>query len=243
MKDRFMRLLLVIAMLAATSAPAFAQGASGSSSISGVVVDTAGGAIPGASVVVASDATGTRFEAMTNTTGAFAVPALPVGTYKVTVSLQGFKTSVVTDVRVQLGIPTTVKATLEVGGISETITVTGATAELINSQTATVSSTLNMDQIAQIPMPTREVLNAVTFLVGVNQTEDGPGPGDGQRPAGVVPEHHARRRQQPGYVQQVDRRILRARAAPPGRGRGRDGDDPPPAAPTSAATAPSRSIS
>jgi hypothetical protein len=170
MKDRFVRLLLAIVMLAATVAPAFAQGASGSSSISGIVVDTAGGAIPGASVVVASDATGTRFEAMTNTTGGFAVPALPVGTYKVTVSLQGFKTSVVTDVRVQLGIPTTVKATLEVGGIAETITVTGASAELINSQTATVSSTLNMDQIAQIPMPTREVLNAVTFLVGVNQT-------------------------------------------------------------------------
>lgn len=170
MKDRFMRLLLAIVMLAATAAPTFAQGASGNSSISGVVVDTAGGAIPGAAVVVASDATGTRFEAMTNTTGAFAVPALPVGIYSVTVSLQGFKTSVITDVRVQLGIPTTVKATLEVGGILETITVTGASAELINTQTATVSATLNMDQIAQIPMPTREVLNAVTFLVGVNQT-------------------------------------------------------------------------
>ena len=98
------------------------------------------------------------------------MPALPVGTYSITVSLAGFKTAVVTDVRVQLGIPTNVKATLEVGALKETVTVTGAAAELINTQTATVTATMNMDQIAQIPMPTREVLNAVTFLVGVNQT-------------------------------------------------------------------------
>ena len=170
MKDVCRRLLLAGMVLAISAASVLAQGASGSSSISGLVVDTAGGAIPGASVVVESTATGTKFEAVTNGTGAFSVPALPVGTYKVSVSLQGFKTAVITDVRVQLGIPTNVKATLEVGVINETITVQGAAAELINTQTATVSATLNMDQIAQIPMPTREVLNAVTFLVGVNQT-------------------------------------------------------------------------
>ena len=168
MSDVLRRLLGAAVLVAAAATPTFAQGTS--SSISGVVLDTAGGAIPGASVVVASDATGTKFEAVTNGSGAFSVPALPVGTYSVTVSLAGFKTAVVTDVRVQLGIPTNVKATLEVGGIKETVTVTGAAAELINTQTATVSATMNMEQIAQIPMPTREVLNAVTFLVGVNQT-------------------------------------------------------------------------
>ena len=167
MRDVVMRLFLAGVILAATASSALAQGAS---SISGLVVDTAGGAIPGASVVVASDATGTKFEAVTNGSGAFSVPALPVGSYSVTVSLAGFKTSVITDVRVQLGIPSNIKATLEVGGIQETLTVTGAAAELINTQTATVSATMNMEQIAQIPMPTREVLNAVTFLVGVNQT-------------------------------------------------------------------------
>jgi hypothetical protein len=166
MKDVFTRLLVSALIVAATAVSALAQG---SSSISGLVVDTAGGAIPGVNVVIASEATGTKFEAVTSGSGAFNVSALPVGTYTVTVSLAGFKTAVITDVRVQLGIPSTVKATLEVGGIKETVTVTGASAELINTQTATVTATMNMDQIAQIPMPTREVLNAVTFLVGVNQ--------------------------------------------------------------------------
>src|SRR5262245_985085 len=164
------RLLLAAVILTTSAAPALAQGASGSSSISGTVVDSAGGAIPGATVVATSDSTGTKFEATSNANGAFSLPALPVGTYTVNVSLQGFKTAAVTDVRVQLGIPTNVKAVLEVGEIKETVTVTGAAAELINTQTATVSATMNMDQIAQIPMPTREVLNAMTFMVGVNQT-------------------------------------------------------------------------
>jgi hypothetical protein len=168
MSDVLRRLLYAAVVSAAAASSAVAQGTS--SSISGTVVDTAGGAVPGASVLITADATGTKFETVTNGEGEFRVPSLPVGTYKVTVALDGFKTAIVTDVRVQLGVPTNVKATLEVGALKETVTVTGAAAELINTQTPTVTATMNMDQIAQIPMPTREVLNAVTFLVGVNQT-------------------------------------------------------------------------
>ncbi len=70
------------------TASAHAQG-SATSAVSGVITDTAGGVIPGANVVVTSNATGTKFEAVTNSTGAFSVPALSAGTYSVAVSLQG----------------------------------------------------------------------------------------------------------------------------------------------------------
>lgn len=123
---------------------AYGQGGA-TSAISGVVKDTAGGVIPGATVVVTSNATATKFETVTNTTGAFSVPALSAGVYTLTVSLTGFKGAVITDIRVQPGIPSTVNATLEVGNLVETITVTGATAELVNTQTATVAATLNID--------------------------------------------------------------------------------------------------
>ncbi len=146
---------------------AYAQGGA-TSAISGIVRDTAGGVIPGASVIVTSNATETKFEGVTNSTGAFNVPALSAGTYTVTVTLAGFKTVAITDVRVQPGMPTTVNTTLAVGDLSETITVAGASAELVNTQTATVTTTLNVEQIAAIPTPTRDVLNAVTYLVGVN---------------------------------------------------------------------------
>ena len=107
------RVLLSVAFLLHLTALAYAQGAS--SSITGVVTDTAGGVVPGATVVVTSNATGTKFETMTNGRARSTCPRCP-GTYSVTVALQGFKTAVITDVRVLPGVPAAVKATLEVGG-------------------------------------------------------------------------------------------------------------------------------
>jgi hypothetical protein len=115
-------------------ARAFAQGAS---SISGTVADSAGGAIPGASVVVKNES-GVSFEAISNGEGLFTVPGVAPGVYTVTVSLSGFKTAVIANVRVLPATPASVKATLEVGQLSETINVT-ASSELINTQTATVT--------------------------------------------------------------------------------------------------------
>ena len=175
MKYGATRLFLSLALLLPIAIPAYAQGGA-ASAISGVVQDSAGGVIPGATVVAKTDATGTTFQAVTSSSGTYNLPSLSPGIYTVTVSLQGFKTSIITDVRVQSGIPTTVNAVLTVGGVSETVTVTGASAALINTRTATVASTLNVEQIAQIPTATRDLLlGGVTFLVGVNQTEEARG--------------------------------------------------------------------
>lgn len=157
-------LSLLTALVLLTSAPAFAQGSS-TSSISGTVLDSAGGAIPGAAVVVKGES-GEQFEAITNTEGVFNVPAVTAGTYKVTITLAGFKTALI-DVRVLPNTPASLKATLEVGQLSETITVSSSS-ELVNTQTATVASTLNSDQLNRMPTPTRNALNAVTFLPGIN---------------------------------------------------------------------------
>jgi hypothetical protein len=154
--------LSILALVAGTTL-AFAQGAS--TSISGTVVDAAGGVIPGAAVIV-SNAAGATFETVTNAQGIFNVPAVTAGEYKVTVSLTGFKTSVI-DVRVAPGTPASVKAVLEVGAITESVTVKSSS-ELINTQTATIADTLNADQLNRMPTPTRNALNAITFLPGVN---------------------------------------------------------------------------
>jgi hypothetical protein len=162
------RLLLCAASsILLTASSTSAQGGA-TSAITGIISDSEGGVVPGANVVVTSNATGSRFEAVTNATGTYSVPALSAGVYTVTVSLAGFKTAVVSEVRVQLGVPTTVNAKLELGTLEETITVSGASAELINTLTPAVTATMNVDQIALIPTPTRNALNAVTFLVGIN---------------------------------------------------------------------------
>jgi hypothetical protein len=155
---------LCLALALGVSASAFAQGAN--ASITGTVVDNSGGAIPGAAVVVKGES-GVSFEAISNGEGLFNVPSVSPGVYTVTVSLSGFKTAVLKDVRVAAGTPASVKAVLEVGNLTETVTV-AASSELINTQTATVSSTLNSDQLLRMPTPTRNALNAVTFLPGIN---------------------------------------------------------------------------
>ncbi|HEX6163423.1 MAG TPA: TonB-dependent receptor [Vicinamibacterales bacterium] len=157
--------LLVFVLSIAVSAAG--QGGA-TSTITGVVKDEGGGVLPGATVIAASAATGTKFEAVTNSSGSFSIPSLSAGVYILTVSLPGFKTSIINDVRVQLGVPTSINPTLDVGTLEETITVSGAGAELINTTTPAVATTMNVEQIAVIPTPTRNALNAVTFMVGVN---------------------------------------------------------------------------
>ncbi|MBY0495599.1 MAG: TonB-dependent receptor [Cyanobacteria bacterium] len=159
--------LLTASLLTGFASDGRAQGGA-TSTISGVVKDEGGGVLPGATVVAASAATGTKFEAVTTSTGTFSIPSLSAGVYTLTVSLTGFKTSVIRDVRVQLGVPTSINPTLGVGTLEETITVSGAGAELINTTTPAVATTMNVEQIAVIPTPTRNALNAVTFMVGVN---------------------------------------------------------------------------
>jgi hypothetical protein len=148
-----------------SGAAAFAQGGA-TSSISGRVVDSGGGAIPGATVVVKNDA-GAAFENVSNAEGVFSVPAVRAGTYTVTVTLAGFKTVIISGVHVLPGKELSLKPVLEVGQMAETITVMSS-AELIDTQTAAISSTLNADQLNRMPTPTRNALNAITFLPGVN---------------------------------------------------------------------------
>lgn len=158
-------LLMLTLTLALAARSAQAQ-ATSTAAISGIVVDAAGGVVPGATIVVKS-ASGTIFETATNTEGFFSVPALAAGVYTVTASLAGFKTAIVNDVRVAPGVPVSITAKLEIGELTETVTVQSSS-ELINTQTATVASTLNADQLNRMPTPTRNALNAVTFLPGVN---------------------------------------------------------------------------
>ncbi|HEY0876732.1 MAG TPA: TonB-dependent receptor [Vicinamibacterales bacterium] len=154
-------------MIAATSASLSAQGGSTASSIIGTVTDTSGGVIPGAEVLVKNDATGIEFNAITNEQGGFTVPAIDPGTYTVTVTLMGFKTAVLNKVVVNAATPTSVRARLEVGGLEETVVVSGGS-EIIQTQSAAVTTTIDTNQILKLPTGSRSALEFVTSLAGVS---------------------------------------------------------------------------
>jgi len=105
---------------------AYGQG-SVTSTLSGTVLDTSGGAIPGATVVVKNSGTGVTTETISSSQGTFTVAALLPGTYSVTVSLTGFKTAVFNGVVLNAGVPQSITAKLEIGGMTETVVVEGAT--------------------------------------------------------------------------------------------------------------------
>ena len=157
----------VVTCVSLTGSAAFAQGGSTKSAISGAVFDSGGGAVPGATVVVKHLSTGVATTTVTNSTGAFDAPALDAGIYSVTVSLSGFKTSVLTDIELISGTPRSLKIVLEVGAVEQSIEVVGGS-QLVQTQTTTISSTIRADQIQTLPLVTRNALNFVVFLPGVD---------------------------------------------------------------------------
>lgn len=150
---------------------ALAQGGGSRAPLSGRVVDTSGAPIPGASVEVRDEGSGNTFESVTNGQGNFTVPALPAGTYTVTVSLSGFKKAVLKGNKLLSATPLDLAVKLEVGGLEESITVEGG-APLIQTQSAAVSSTVQVNEITTIPVPSRNALEFLTLQPGV-QTPGG----------------------------------------------------------------------
>jgi len=135
-------------------------------SISGTVVDSQGAVVPGASVAIKGQ-NGSTFTATTNNDGFFIVPGVLAGTptYTVTVSAKNFKTSVVENVKVDVATPASVSVTLTAGQVSEIVVVTSG-AEVLQTETATVGTTIAGRQILETPIQSRDALDLVTLLPG-----------------------------------------------------------------------------
>jgi hypothetical protein len=158
--------IVLMAMMVMASPPAYAQVGGGATSLSGLAVDAQGAVIPGADVVVKNNGTGMTFQSVTDATGRFVVPSVLPGTYTVTISLMGFKTAVAPDVQVVSATPQSVRLTLQIGALTETVVVTGA-AEIVQTQSANVATTIAVKQIQQLPVITHTALDYVVSLPGV----------------------------------------------------------------------------
>lgn len=169
MNRRFFRagLSIVLAwVLCAAGSPVFAQGST-TSTITGTVVDASGGVLPGATVNAKHLATGTISTTTANNEGAFTIASLQPGTYEVSVVLEGFKNHVIKDVVITAVQGASVKAVLEVGGVTETVTV-ASSSEIIQTQSTTISSTVTTNQITKLPLTSRSAMDFVNFLPGVS---------------------------------------------------------------------------
>jgi hypothetical protein len=134
------------------------------------VTDQAGAVVPGANVTVKGEA-GQSYTAVTKGDGVYTVPGVPAGTptYTVTVTASGFKTAVIQNVKVDVATPATVNAQLESGNINETVIIASG-AEVLQTETATVGTTITGRQILETPIQSRDALDLVTTLPGTTTT-------------------------------------------------------------------------
>ena len=127
------------------------------------------GAIPGAKVVVKDNKTGRELNIQASDDGSFVVPQLDFGTYTVTVTAPGFKTSTTNDLKIDTGREFTLNPALEVGGIEEVVTVNAGT-DIINASNAELSNTVGERQVIDLPINGRNPLALVSLQAGANAT-------------------------------------------------------------------------
>ena len=155
----------------------FAQGDTGR--LNGTVVDANGAAIVGANVKLISKSTSQVREVATRDSGDFAFTLLPPGNYKIEVFANGFRTTLVEDVRINITQTTTLVVTLEPATISGVVTV-NADAPLVQQQSSQIGRVIEGPTIQQLPLATRNFQQLLTLSPGTsasvsNNTELGRG--------------------------------------------------------------------
>src|SRR5262244_3797137 len=133
--------------------------------IDGVVRDVSGAVVPGATVELVSPATGLHRTTVSGFKGLYEITPLPVGSYTLTIRAEGFKPTTIQDVDLQYGETRTVDASLEVGGVTEIVTVE-ATAEAPNRTNAELSGVIESTQIKEIPVSGRNWASLMLLTPG-----------------------------------------------------------------------------
>ena len=125
--------------------------------------DPQGAAIPEAEVVITEETTGQTRTVRTDDDGDYSAQSLPVGRYSVTVAPQGFKKTVATGVEVHVSDRVVVDLNLEVGQVTETVTISDA-AQLVETESGKVSSLVSEKQVTELPLNGRNYAALVTLV-------------------------------------------------------------------------------
>lgn len=141
--------------------PAFAQ----QGQINGVVTDSSGGVMPGVTVTAIESGTGISRETITGANGRYQFPSVRPTTYTIKAELTGFRVAERTGVNLQANQNLTLNLTLELGELSETVTVAGEAAQ-VDVTSATISEVVDHARIVELPIAGREVARLQTLVAG-----------------------------------------------------------------------------
>ncbi len=168
---RVCRAALAMLLQLGLAGPALAQSTAVNGTIEGTVTDNTGAVLPGVTVTVTSPDTGAERVAVTNESGLYRATLLPLGGYRVVAELQGFKKFEQTGINVGAGQTATVDVALQVGALTETISVT-ADAPVVDTAKVDTGRTLNENEIKNLPLVSRNPYNFALLQPGVTGFEN-----------------------------------------------------------------------
>jgi hypothetical protein len=176
MAQRRLAILLLVSVCLlglALPAPLWAQIAQGS--ITGLVKDPSGALIAGANVTATNQGTGNTATVHSQADGAYLVPNLEAGTYRVSAEAPGFKRLTIAGLKLDAGSTLTQDMKLEVGAVTQTINVSG-TSSLVETTNNTVGSTVAVEPLEMLPLQERYIYNLANLSPAAffNSYDDNP---------------------------------------------------------------------
>ncbi|HEX6044545.1 MAG TPA: TonB-dependent receptor [Pyrinomonadaceae bacterium] len=176
---RFFQLTTLLLVVAAAASVAFGQAQSNAADLQGTVKDATNAVVPNATVTARNTATNVSRTATTNDEGLYRLINLPPGSYEVRVEAANFKKVFLPNINVTVGQTAQLDVTLELGEITETVTISDATSEIVETSKTAVATTIDQQRINNLPINERNYLSFALTTSTVGR--------DNGRPIGPAP--------------------------------------------------------
>jgi hypothetical protein len=161
------------ALLIFVSTTIFAQMVS-TGRISGRVTDSSGAVLPGVEVTVTDTGTGLTRTGVTNETGSYTLPNLPVGPYRLEMMLPGFRTFVQTGIVLQVNANIVIDGVLQVGDVTQSVEVQANVETMVETRNLGIGQLIENERILELPLNARDVTSLITLSGAAVQTTRSP---------------------------------------------------------------------
>src|SRR6202521_3487450 len=172
MQRVWMSLMATLVVMIVTCGNIWAQA---TAQISGSVQDSSGAVLPGAEITATQTDTGVSRMTISNETGSYVLPNLPLGPYRLQAALPGFRTFVQTGIVLQVNSNPTINVVLQVGQVSEQVEVQ-ANASLVETRNVSVGQVMETARIMELPLNGRNAQELL--LLGGGTVQSAPARGN-----------------------------------------------------------------
>jgi hypothetical protein len=173
------QLISLLAIVSLSVTAALGQAQSNAADLQGTVKDSTGAVVPNATVTARNPATNVSRSVTTNDGGFYRIVAVPPGDYEVTVEAPNFKKAVLTKVTVTVGQAAEIDIVLEPGQITESVTISEATSDIVETSKTAVATTIDQQRINNLPINERNYIQFALTTSTVGR--------DNGRPIGPAP--------------------------------------------------------